>query len=156
MAAGASTRHLQHLQTPWRIGTLKYLEIKIEEWPSRAKWGQSVPSGPNGAKWCQTKSNGAKQGQTGPNEVKMGLTGQNLAKRANGPNEAKWGQMGLIFCVHTYFHEIKKSCLATQALRLKLAELWQYCYFLGYHRPSLKALCLLPSSANCQLKLAKN
>ena len=25
----------------------QYLEIKIEEWPSRAKWGQS---GPNGAK----------------------------------------------------------------------------------------------------------
>ena len=33
--------------SPWRIGTLKYLEIKIEEWPNRAKWGQS---GPNGAK----------------------------------------------------------------------------------------------------------
>ena len=32
---------------PWRIGTLKYLEIKVEEWPSRAKWGQL---GPNGAK----------------------------------------------------------------------------------------------------------
>ena len=33
--------------SPWRIGTLKYLEVKIEEWPSRAKWGQL---GPNDAK----------------------------------------------------------------------------------------------------------
>ena len=33
-------------QPAWRIGTLKYLEIKIEEGPSRAKWGQM---GPNGA-----------------------------------------------------------------------------------------------------------
>ena len=55
---------------------------------------------------------------------------------------AKHGQMGLIFCIHAYFYEIKKSCLATQALRLKLAELWQYCYFLGYYRPSLKAWSL--------------
>ena len=50
----------------WRIGTLKYLEIKIEKWPSRAKWGQA---GQDGAKLCQTGQNGAKwvkQGQTGP------------------------------------------------------------------------------------------
>ena len=32
---------------PWRIGNLKYLEVKIEEWTSMAKWGQA---GPNGAK----------------------------------------------------------------------------------------------------------
>ena len=65
--------------SPWQIGTLKYLEIKIEEWPSRAKWGQS---GPNRAKWCQmmpnrvkrgkTGSNGAKQGQKAPYRVKLG------------------------------------------------------------------------------------
>ena len=38
--------------------------------------------------------------------------------------------------MHTYFYKRKKSCLATQALRQK----WRYCYFLGYYRPSLKAL----------------
>ena len=43
--------------SPWRIGTLKYLEVKIEEWPSRAKWGRS---GPNVAKWCQMMPNDAK------------------------------------------------------------------------------------------------
>ena len=81
---------------PWRIRNLKYLEIKIEERPSRAKWGQA---GPNRTKWCQMVPNGAKQGQTGPNWVKRyqkrtkkSLTGPNVAKRANG---AKWGQMGL-------------------------------------------------------------
>ena len=65
--------------SPWRIGTLKYLEIKIEEWPSRAKLGQA---GPNRAKWCQMMPNRVKRGQTGQNEAKKGLTGQNLAKRA--------------------------------------------------------------------------
>merc|ERR1712208_260699 len=93
--------------SPWRIGTLKYLEIKIEEWLNRAKWGQS---GPNGAKWCQMMPNRVKRGKTWP-------------KGPNGPNEAKWGQMGLIFCMHAYFYEIKKSCFATQAVRLKLAEI---------------------------------
>ena len=62
---------------------------------------------PNGAKKGQTGSNGAKKGQ-------KGLTEPNGAKRANG---AKRGHMGLIFCMHAYFYEIKKSCLATQALR---------------------------------------
>ena len=52
----------QNMITPWRIGTLKYLEIKVEEWPSRAKWGQA---GPNGAKWCQFMPNRVKRGQTG-------------------------------------------------------------------------------------------
>ena len=113
--------------TPWRIGTLKYLEVKIEEWPSRAKWGQA---GPNRAKWCQMVPNGAKRGQTGPQGVKRGQKGPKRAygaergqKGQTGLNEAKWGHMGLIFCMHAYFHEIKKSCLATQALRVKLAEL---------------------------------
>ena len=101
------------------------------------------------AKWCQMVPNGAKQGQTGPHGVKRGQKGPKRAYGAKsgqkgqmGPNEAKWGHMGLIFCMHAYFYEIKKSCLATQALRLKLAELWQYCHFLGYYRPSLKAWSL--------------
>ena len=107
------------------------------------------PIGANQAKWCQMVPNGAKQSQTGPSGVKRGKTRPKRAFRSqmwpkgpNRPNKAKWGQMGLIFCVHAYFHEIKKSCLATQALRLKLAELWQYCYVLGYYRPSLKAWSL--------------
>ena len=102
----------------WRIGTLKYLEIKVEEWPSRAKWGQA---GPNRAKWYQTGSNRAKRGQTGPKMTKKCFTGPNGAKRANG---TKGGQMGsyymrLIFCMQACFYEIKKSCFATQALRQK-------------------------------------
>ena len=40
---------------------LKYLEGNIEEWPSRAKWGQAG----------QIVPNRAKQGQTGPNGVKQ-------------------------------------------------------------------------------------
>ena len=44
-------------RSPWRIGTLKYLEMKIKKWPSRANWGQARPNGPNGAKQV-------KQGQT--------------------------------------------------------------------------------------------
>ena len=59
---------------PWRIRNLKYLEIKIEEWPNRAKLCQMVP---NGAKQGQTGSNGAKKGQKGPTE----------------PNGAKRGHM---------------------------------------------------------------
>ena len=105
--------------------------------------------GPSGVKQDQMVPNGAKQGQTGPNGVKRGkklpksaLWGQTWPKGPTGPNEANWGHMGLIFCMHTYFYEIKKSCLATQALRQKLAELWGFCYFLGYYRPSLKALSL--------------
>ena len=101
---------------------------------------------PNGAKRVQMVPNDAKQSQTGPNGVKRGQTRPKRALRGkmwpNGPNEPKWGQMGLIFCMHADFYEIKKSYLATQALRLKLAELWQYCYFLGYYGPSLKAWSL--------------
>ena len=74
--------------TLWRIRNLMYLDMKIEEWPSRAKLGQA---GPNRAIWCQTGSNGAKWGQMGPKMAKKCLTGPNVAKRANG---AKQGQMG--------------------------------------------------------------
>ena len=105
--------------------------------------------GPIGAKRGQMVPNDAKQSQTGPNGVKRAKTrtkralrGKTWPKGPNGPNEAKWGQMGLIFCMHTYYYERKKLCLATQALRLKLAELWLYCHFLGYYRPSLKAWLL--------------
>ena len=104
--------------------------------PIRVKQGQMVP---NDAKQSQTGPNGVKRGKTRP---KRTLRGQTWPKGPNGPNEAKWGQMGLIFCMHADFYEIKKSCLATQAFRLKLAKLWQYCYFLGYYRPSLKAWSL--------------
>ena len=82
--------------------------------------------------------NGVKRGQKVP---KSAVWGQTWPKGPTGPNEAKWGHMGLI-CMQAYFYEIKKSYLATQALRLKLAELWQYCYFLGFYRPLLKALLL--------------
>ena len=86
--------------------------------PSRAKWGQVVP---NRVKRGQTGSNRAKWNQKGPYRAKWGQKGQ------MGPNEAKWGHMRLIFCMHAYFYEIKKSCLATQALRQKLAKLWGFC-----------------------------
>ena len=66
--------------SPWRIGTLKFLEIKIEEWPSRAKWGQS---GPNGAKWSQMMPNRVKRGQMGSDGAKRGQKGK------RGPNEVK-------------------------------------------------------------------
>ena len=105
-------------------------------WPIGAKRGQMVP---NDAKQSQTGQNGVKRGKTRP---KRALRGKTWPKGPNGPNEAKWGQMGLIFCMHTYYYERKKLCLATQALRLKLAELWLYCHFLGYYRPSLKAWLL--------------
>ena len=123
-----------YLKVPWN----QNWRVAKQGWvgPIRAKQGQMVP---NDAKQSQTGPNGVKRGKTRP---KRTLRGQTWPKGPNGPNEAKWGQMGLIFCVHAYFHETKKSCLATQALRLKLAELWQYCYFLGYHRLSLKALSL--------------
>ena len=66
--------------------------------------------GPSGAKQGQMVPTGAKQGQTGPNGVKRGqkwpksvLQGQTWPKGPTGPNKAKWGHMGLIFCMHTYF-----------------------------------------------------
>ena len=62
-----------NLFSPWRSGTLKYLEIDIKKWPSGAKSGQLDQTGPNGTKWDQTGPNGAKQGQTG-------LNGANWAK----------------------------------------------------------------------------
>ena len=108
--------------------------------PSGAKQVQMVP---NGAKWCKTGSNGVKRGQKGPKRAygaKRGPKGQ------MGPNEAKWGHMGLIFCMHTYFYEIKKSCLATQALRQKLAELLGFYWFQDFDGAPLKTwsifLCL--------------
>ena len=53
--------------TPWRIRNLKYLEMKIEEWPSRAKWGQA---GQNRVKWGQIGPNRAIEGKTGPDWAK--------------------------------------------------------------------------------------
>ena len=84
--------------------------------------------GPIGAKRSRMVPNDAKQSQTGPNGVRRSQTRSKRALRGQtwpkGPNKAKWGQMGLIFCMHAYLNEIKKSYLATQALRQKLAELW--------------------------------
>ena len=88
---------------------------------------KSVQAGLSGAKWCQMVPNDAKKSQTGQNRDKQSKTRPKRALRGKtgpkGPNEAKLGQMGLIFCMHAYFYEIKKSCFATQALRLKLAKL---------------------------------
>ena len=105
--------------------------------------------GPIGAKQSQMVPNDAKQSQTGPKGVNGVKTRPNRAlwgitwpKGPNGPNEAKWGQMGLIFCMHAYFYEIKKSCLATQALRQKLGKLWGFCLFLDFDRTPLKTLYL--------------
>ena len=77
--------HWKWIGTPWRIGNLKYLEMKIEEWPSRAKWAKRGQTGPNGDKWCQTGSNRAKRGQTGPKRAKKGQ---------KVPYGAKCGQKG--------------------------------------------------------------
>ena len=85
--------------------------MKIEEWPSRAKWGQA---GPNRTKWCQMVPNRVKRGQKGQKKTSRGQTGP---KGATGLNEAKWAHIGLFFF----------SYLATQALRQKLAELWGFC-----------------------------
>ena len=59
------------LYSPWRIGTLKYLEIEIKKWPSGARRG----------KWGQIGTNGTKQDQIGPNVAKWGQTGSIRAKR---------------------------------------------------------------------------
>ena len=52
----------------------------------------------------------------------MGLNGAKQAKRAQtGPNGAGF------FCLKEYFYAMEISCLATKALRQKLAELWGFC-----------------------------
>ena len=48
---------------------------------------------------------------------KNALTWATLAKE--GQQRAKWGYTGLIFCMQEYFHEMKISCLASQALKQK-------------------------------------
>ena len=97
--------------------------------PIRAKRGQMVP---NDAKQSQTGPNGVKRGKTRP---KRALRGQTWPKGPNGPNEVKWGQMGLFFCMHAYFYEIKKSCLATQALRLNWPSYGKIVIFLDVIGP---------------------
>ena len=81
--------------TPWRIRTLKYLERKIEEWPSRAKWGQA---GSNRTKWCQMVPNRVKRGQMGSNGAKNGQKvpyrakpGQKGQRGQTRPNGVIWG-----------------------------------------------------------------
>ena len=80
-----------------QIDTLKYLEIRIEKWPSRANLDQ-------------VRSSGAKQGLTGKILTKCGQM------EPNRPN-------GLIFCMQAYFYERKISYLASQALKQKWAKL---------------------------------
>ena len=71
--------------TPWQIGTLKYLETKIEEWPSRAKLGQA-----------------------GSNGAKKGLTEPNVAKRAK---RGQMGSIGLLFaCTHIFMRLKNHAC----------------------------------------------
>ena len=52
--------------TPWRIATLKYLEIEIK------KLGQVGQMGTNWAKWYQTGPNRTKLDQTGSIRAKQG------------------------------------------------------------------------------------
>ena len=95
--------------------------------PSGAKQVQMVP---NSAKWCKTGSNGAKKGQKGPTEpngAQKGKWGQTRPKRVLRGKRGQMGSNVAVFCMHAYFYEIKRSCLATQALRQKLAELWGFC-----------------------------
>ena len=80
--------------------------------PSRAKQGQKVP---NRVKWGQTGSNGAKKG--GKN-----LKVPNVAKRAKRGQTRPNGSYGADF-----LHAHISLCLATQALRQKLAELCRFC-----------------------------
>ena len=68
--------------SPLRIGTLKYLEINIEKWPSGAKQGQPGPS----------RANRGQQGPTGVDQGHQGPTGANRGQMR--PNEAKQDQMG--------------------------------------------------------------
>ena len=83
---------------------------------------QAEPCGANGDKLGQMGPSGTKQDQIGPNGAKWGQTGSNRAKWGKwgkiGPNGAKQGQTGSIGadCMHEYFYERKKLCLATQAL----------------------------------------
>ena len=69
--------------TPWQIGTLKFIEIKIEKLPIRVTQAKQGQTGPSGAKLSQIGSNGAKRGETGRNGTTQGQMGP------NGPNWAK-------------------------------------------------------------------
>ena len=65
--------------------------------------------------------------------------------KANG-TKAKWGQPGLIrqrVPNRAKRGKTRPKCFELKVVRQKLAELWGFCYFLEYHRPSLKALCLI-------------
>ena len=90
--------------SPWRIRTLKYLEMKIEEWPSRAKWGQA---GSNRTKWCQMVPNRVKRGQMGSNGAKNGQKvpyrakpGQKGQRGQTRPNGVIWGWF--FACTHIF------------------------------------------------------
>ena len=95
---------------PQHLGKLvPYLEIKIEECQSRAKWGQA---GPNRTKHCQMVQKRAKGCQMVLKRVKRGQT---------GPKGAKCGQTGLngndFFGINVFFMRGKKSCFADKNRR---------------------------------------
>ena len=104
--------------------------------------GQARPSRPSGAKQGQAGSSGVKQGQAEQSGTNWGQAGPKWGRTGNtgqtGPNGAKRSQMGLIFCIQEYFHEMKISCLATKALRQILAKLWGFCLFQDFDRAPLK------------------
>ena len=90
-----SKKYRDSFKPPRRIRTLKYLEMKIEEWPSRAKWGQA---GSNRTKWCQMVPNRVKRGQMGSNGAKNGQKvpyrakpGQKGQRGQTRPNGVIWG-----------------------------------------------------------------
>ena len=98
-----------YLKVPWN------LNLNV------AKWSQIGPIGPYRTKQDQTAPNGAKWVKTGPNRVKRAKRGQT---RPNGAD--------VFVCMHILMRR-KKSCLATKALRQKLAELWEFCWFQDFH-----------------------
>ena len=86
---------------PWRIGTLSTLLSKLKSVQAGLSGSKLGQTGQNGAKWCQTESNVAKRGHKGPYLAKRGQKGQ------TGPNDAKWGRMGLIFACTYIFIRLK-------------------------------------------------
>ena len=91
---------------PQHLGKLvPYLEIKIEECPSRAKWGQA---GPNRTKHCQMVQKRAKGCQMVLKRVKRGQTGP---KGAMWPNKVKWEWF---FWNANVFYERKKIMFRRQ------------------------------------------
>ena len=110
--------------------------MKVEEWPSWAKWGQA---GPNGVKWGQMVPNGAKLWQmvpNGTNWAKLGQTGTNGALQSqtgpNGPNRAKFGWF---FAYRNIFMRGKNHVEQPRPSR-------GFCWFLDFDWTPLKTWCV--------------